>query len=97
MFKKIFARVNAFFKGIFSFENSVYGTTLRREVLLFQYDEILRDLKKSTTLLELVSLKKRIQEFKQTTIEHHDEIWARQYVTVLVRVWNAKYRSWKGR
>jgi 3-deoxy-D-arabino-heptulosonate 7-phosphate (DAHP) synthase class II len=99
MFQAMFNKIRSFFKGTNSVTNGFhsYSLVLKREALKNEYSDLASELKSANDLMKLVTLRKKIQQFKQVTIDQGEEIWGRPYVTALVRVWNLKYRSWKGR
>jgi hypothetical protein len=96
MFTNIFNKISAFFEDIFTSSDKL-TISLKRDIIYSKYDSLFCDLKKANELTQLVTLRKEIQQFKQLTIDHGEEVWARQYVISLVKIWNIKYRSWKGR
>jgi hypothetical protein len=96
MFTNIFNKISAFFKNTFT-SSDILTTALKREIIYSRYNSLFSDLKKAKELTQLVTLRKEIQEFKQLTIDRGEEVWARSYVISLVKIWNIKYKSWKGR
>jgi hypothetical protein len=96
MFTNILIKISAFFKNTFT-SSDILTATLKREIIYSRYNSLFSDLKKAKELTQLVTLRKEIQEFKQLTIDHGEEVWARLYVISLVKIWNIKYKSWKGR
>lgn len=72
-----------------------FDATLRRQLLLNDYREVVTQLKEADTLAKLLEVRKHINEFQHNVIENKEYNWGKQYILDLHRMWKIKYYQWK--
>lgn len=74
-----------------------YDTSLRRQLLINDYRELLVKIKQANTLVKLLEVRKDINEFQQNVIENKEYSWGKGFIVDLHRMWKIKYYHWKKR
>lgn len=101
MFKKLLDNV---IKWMYEYEETSdqkapepvkFDASLRRQLLLNDYREVVTQLKEADTLAKLLEVRKHINQFQQNVIENKEYSWGKQYILDLHRMWKIKYYQWK--
>jgi len=72
-----------------------FDASLRRQLLMNDYREVVVQLKEADTLAKLLDVKKTINEFQQNVIENKEYSWGKNHIVDLHRMWKIKYSQWK--
>lgn len=72
-----------------------FDASLRRQLLISEYTELVVELKNANNLIQLLDIKKRIQQFQKTVLDNQEYSWGKQYIIDLHRIWKIRYTRWK--
>lgn len=72
-----------------------FEASLRRQLLVTEYAELIAELKSADNLMQLLDIRKKIQQFQQLVLDNHEYSWGKQYIIDLHRIWKIKYTRWK--
>lgn len=72
-----------------------FDASLRRQLLMNDYREVVAQIKAADTLAKLLDAKKSMTEFQQNVIENQEYSWGKNYIVDLHRMWKIKYYHWK--
>ena len=76
-------------------EPVMFDASLRRQLLMNDYREVVVQIKEADTLAKLLEVKKTINEFQQNVIENKEYSWGKNHIVDLHRMWKIKYNHWK--
>lgn len=76
-------------------EPVMFDASLRRQLLMNDYREVVAQIKEADTLAKLLEVKKVINEFQQNVIENKEYSWGKNYIVDLHRMWKIRYSQWK--
>jgi len=76
-------------------EPVMFDASLRRQLLMNDYREVVVQIKEADTLAKLLEVKKAINEFQQNVIENKEYGWGKNYIVDLHRMWKIRYSQWK--
>ena len=76
-------------------EPVMFDASLRRQLLMNDYREVVVQIKEADTLAKLLDVKKAINEFQQNVIENKEYGWGKNYIVDLHRMWKIRYSQWK--
>ena len=76
-------------------EPVMFDASLRRQLLMNDYREVVVQIKEASTLARLLEVKKSINQFQQDVIENKEYSWGKNYIVDLHRMWKIRYNHWK--
>lgn len=92
MLKQLWNRIRGWFE-----DNTENKELVYKELMINEYKSVLYDLQQAHNLQLLMEVRKRIRNFQQLLIESKLQLWGRNYIIDLNKLWNAKFKYWKNK
>ncbi len=92
MLKQLWNRIRGWFE-----DNTENKELVYKELMINEYKSVLYDLQQAHNLQLLMEVRRRIRNFQQLLIESKLQLWGRNYIIDLNKLWNVKFKYWKNK